>query len=246
MAVSQISTSVTIIDSLLGFQAVSLTAYDTASVPTIAAGSKVEVAGAFFTFSSDESIGSTSWTAISTGDTAYITLTPSGTAGSQILTAAWTSTAPTWSTSKQGYYASASSSVRVIGGCIKDGTSGSEYQGKFIYPSLQNEFLIPVLRTKVVDLGDWDMDATASISVIHGISDFTKIRSISVLIRSDSGSSLTDLNQPDTTTGVPIGGIGQAVSAFITLRRLASGYFDSTNFNTTSYNRGWCTITYEA
>lgn len=142
MAGSQITTSVTIIDSLYGFQGVSLTALDTASVPSIAAGSKVEIAGAFFTFNADETINVTSWSTIATGSTGYIALTPAGTAGSQTVTASWVSTAPEWSTAKQGYYVTAGSNVRVIGGCIKAGVVGSEYPNKFLLSQRKDKSIV--------------------------------------------------------------------------------------------------------
>jgi hypothetical protein len=119
MAGSQLQTSVTILNSLKGFQAVSLTEYNTSAAASIAAGSVVEIAGAFFTFVSDEAIDAASWTAIVTGTTAYITLTPSGTAGSQIVDVAYTATAPTWRDDHQGWYATAASNVRVIGSVYK-------------------------------------------------------------------------------------------------------------------------------
>jgi hypothetical protein len=116
---AQIPTSVTRLESMLGYQAVSLTNFDSSALSAIAAGSKVEIAGAFFTFTVDETINATSWTAITTGNTAYIALIPAGTAGSQTVTASYTATAPVWSTSKQGWYASAGSSTRVIGSARK-------------------------------------------------------------------------------------------------------------------------------
>jgi len=112
MAGSQISTGVTIINSLKGYQAVSLTNFTTSAAPAIASGSVVEISGAFFTWSSDET--PSGWSAISTGATAYITLTPAGTAGSQTVSAAYTSTAPVWRDDNQGWYASAGSTIRYV------------------------------------------------------------------------------------------------------------------------------------
>ncbi len=132
----QIPTAVTILNSLLGFQAVSLTDFSASTVSAIAAGSKVEVAGAFFSFDSDETINASSWTAIATASDVYIVLTPSGTAGSQIITAAYTTTAPTWSTSKQGWYASAASVSRYIGGMYKNGTAS--YTKKYCHQAYQD------------------------------------------------------------------------------------------------------------
>jgi len=129
MAGSQISTGVTIINSLKGFQAISLTNYATSAATAIATGSVVEVAGAFFSWAGDET--PTGWAGISTTQTAYIALTPSGTAGSQIVSASYTATAPTWRDDNQGWYTSAGSSIRVVGGTYK--TSATQYDNKFIY-----------------------------------------------------------------------------------------------------------------
>lgn len=136
---SEVITSVTIINSLLGFQAVSLTNFDTSASTAIAAGSKVEIASAFFTFTSDCTPDATSWTSISNGSTAYIALTPSGTAGSQVVSASWVSTNPVWSTSKQGWYTSAGSSIRVVAGAYK--TSATQYDDKFIVNGTQSGFV---------------------------------------------------------------------------------------------------------
>jgi hypothetical protein len=119
VANAQIATSVTILNSLKGFMALSLTNFTTSSASAIAQGSIVEVVGAYFNFSTDETINASSWTAISTGSTAYIALTPSGTAGSMIVTAAWQSTVPVWDTSKQGWYVSAASNIRVVASAYK-------------------------------------------------------------------------------------------------------------------------------
>jgi len=171
MAGSQIATSVTVLNSLLGFQAVSLTNMDSAAVPQIAAGSKVEIASSFFTFSAAETIDTSTWTAITTGQTAYIKLLPAGTAGSQTVTAEWTATAPVWSTSKQGWYASAGSSYRYVGGCFKG--SASEYSQKFIVMPEQN-YISP--KTKVLcayvgrELGSLAVPASSGVYRIAALS----------------------------------------------------------------------------
>jgi hypothetical protein len=82
----------------LGYLAISLTNYNADTEPQLAAASKVEIGGALFEFTAAESI--TGWAGIGNNNGAYIKLVVAGTA----VTAAFTTTAPTWSTSKQGWY----------------------------------------------------------------------------------------------------------------------------------------------
>ncbi len=195
MAGSQISTSVTIINSLLGFQAMSLTNFDTSAESVIAAGSKVEIASAFFTFSSDDTPQATTWTAITTANTAYITLTPSGTAGSQIVTSKYSDTAPTWSDSKQGWYTSAASVVRYIGGVIKG--SATQYDDAFVMDNTQFAAgNARITREIMLDDGN-EIDVSASFT--DGMSSQTVILSgipkdtvavFAILAFQDAGSDL--------------------------------------------------------
>jgi len=96
------------------------------------------------------------------------------------------------------------------------------------------------LRVKVVDIGDWDMDATATVNVNHGLTS-TDIRSVGILIRSDVGTVY-----PITfhTLGNFVGGGYSLGSSQISISRLAGGQFDAIGFDSTSYNRGWVTIHY--
>lgn len=100
-----------------------------------------------------------------------------------------------------------------------------------------------ILKTKVLDIGDWNMDTTVTKNVAHGLT-FANIRSIRVLIRNDANTarySFTDINVGATTY--------QAVTADatnISLFRESGGIYDSTNYDSTSYNRGWIIIEYTA
>ena len=132
---TQIATSVTIISSLLGYQAISLTNFTTSAQSLIAAGSKVEIASAFFNFPTNETPNATSWTLVATAATAYYALTPAGSAGVQTVSASYTATAPVWSTSKQGWYASAASLTRYVAGVTK--TSATQYDDAFILANNQ-------------------------------------------------------------------------------------------------------------
>lgn len=147
MATQQVSTGITAIESQrLGYQAISLSEMTTSAATVIEAGSKVEIASALFNVTSDETPNATSWTAITTANTAYLTLTPSGTAGSQIFSAAWEQDTPVWVGSKAGYYASAASTVRYVGGCYKAGATS--YQKKFILDPAQRRLDITDGTTK--------------------------------------------------------------------------------------------------
>lgn len=102
------------------------------------------------------------------------------------------------------------------------------------------------IKWTVVEIGDWDMDTNGSISIAHGIADYTKIRSISVMIRNDSIDALIPLGIVNTS-GVVQGGVNPNVginSTHIGLLRVASGSFDSVGFDSTSFNRGFITIGY--
>jgi hypothetical protein len=96
----------------------------------------------------------------------------------------------------------------------------------------------------VVEIGDWDMDADSSVPVAHGIADFTKIREITAMIRDDADIARTPLNAFSSVSGLIGGGVLQAGATTVILDRLTGGGFDSTNFNSTGFNRGWITITY--
>ena len=97
------------------------------------------------------------------------------------------------------------------------------------------------LNTKVMDIGDWDMDTNQSVSVAHGLT-FSKIRNVSALIRHDTDGVYSfggALDSTETDESYIYAG-----PTDIVLRRGAGGWFDRTEFNATSYNRGWITIQY--
>lgn len=154
MAGAQISTGVTIISSLKGYQAISLTNFDTSAATAIASGSVVEIAGAFFTWASDET--PSGWSAIATTATAFIVLTPAGAAGSQTVSASYTSTAPVWRDDNQGWYATAGSTIRYIGSVEK--TSATQYDNKALF-FRQNSYVEPAFGGGEVGAG---ASATAS------------------------------------------------------------------------------------
>ena len=105
----------------------------------------------------------------------------------------------------------------------------------------------PQLFYKVVSIGDWDMDATASVTIAHGVSDHKKIRSIQVIVRNDDDVSYYTLTRIESSGASFNGGDVSSFDATnVVLARLTGGNYDSTSFDSTSYNRGWITIIYTA
>ena len=82
-----------------GYNALTLTNMSTTAVPAIAAGSKIEDNGSLYQFSTEEPISTASVTSTDDG-TWYIQLVPS----SSVVTAQFSTTDPTWSDLKQGWY----------------------------------------------------------------------------------------------------------------------------------------------
>lgn len=108
---------------------------------------------------------------------------------------------------------------------------------------------VVTLKKRILEIGDWNMSATVSVSIAHGI-DFTKIRSIFVLIRGDAGETYPDARYPlNNITGTGEGQGGYFISTSdptkVYLHRLAGGQFHGSNYNATSFNRGWIILEYE-
>jgi len=100
------------------------------------------------------------------------------------------------------------------------------------------------LNWTVVQIGDWNMDTTYSVNVSTGLTDYSKIRSVTVLIRDDFEEPY-GLQGAFNSSG-DLGGSFEVNSTgnTITLTRVTGGYFDSAGFDSTSFNRGWVTIAY--
>ncbi len=104
---------------------------------------------------------------------------------------------------------------------------------------------------KKVDIGDWDMNATVILAVTHSIGDWTKIIGAKATIFADDDSGLYPLSQDlfvadnPSAFGTPVITGAYATNATtIVLSRLTGGWYDSVEFNKTSYNRGYVVIEY--
>lgn len=94
------------------------------------------------------------------------------------------------------------------------------------------------LQWVIKDIGDWDMDADGSVVVAHdlGGSVFKNVRSIIAVVRNDADTNAYEPFRVD--------GYWTLGSTNVTLFREAGGFFDGTDFDSTSFNRGWVTIGY--
>jgi hypothetical protein len=154
-----------------------------------------------------------------------------------ILSAAWSSTAPTWVASKNGWYASAGSGVRVIGSVYK--TSATKQEAKTLYITGRK---MPYIT---FDIGDWQMPLVDYKYVPNSSSPgvpINQIRRINVIIRDDDGKTYPfDMLRSTSSPG----GWWDIESTGIRLYIYPGGFFTSADFMATSYNRGWVTIDYE-
>ena len=100
------------------------------------------------------------------------------------------------------------------------------------------------LLTKIIEIGDWNMDATPTVSITHGISSGrSRIRTMAAVVRNDADEVLLNL-EGGSGSGGPWGSIGAITDTAIDLSRGSAGPFDSVLYDATSYNRGWLTIQY--
>ena len=104
------------------------------------------------------------------------------------------------------------------------------------------------IKNHVEEIGDWNMDATSLSPILNPV-DYTKIRSISCVIRSDDNQTYYSDNYRGSTgtpTSEPELWFTNLSSGGFRVVRKNGGAFDSTFYNSTGFNRGWVFITYEA
>ena len=232
-----------------GFMRVSLTNFSGTVASAIGTGSVVECAGSIYT-ATETAISLATGTA-SASVAVYIMAIPA--AAGTTCTFELNSVAPTWVDSKQGFYASAASVTRAIGG-MYIGTAAT-YYSKFIYtPEMLTGYLLPSgktrpILTRIFEIGEWNMVATTTKNIPVGISDYKKIRSISIMIRNDADSRNEDFNSFEVGTAEILNKYVYADATEIRMYRDTNGRFDNADFDGTAstvVNRGWVNIEYEA
>jgi hypothetical protein len=96
-------------------------------------------------------------------------------------------------------------------------------------------------KRKIINIGDWDMDATATVTSAHGVTA-SKIRGVSAIIVDDAATNYYPVT-PRGTIATDVY-ISYYNATDVVLERKAGSGFDHTDFNATSYNRGWVVIEY--
>lgn len=132
---------------------------------------------------------------------------------------------------------------------LSDAVFSSSWNGDTTHSPSKNSVYDAMggLAWKTMDIGDWDMDTNQDklITIAStGLSDWTKIRVVNVMIRTDDGSGMLPLS--NASSGSVNGGVEGINSTNISLRRNSGEVFDGTDYNATGYNRGWVIIGYEA
>jgi hypothetical protein len=249
LGASDWSTWITLVDACRrGYLAASYTNFSGSAESALAAGSLVEVAGAVYSFTAT-AIDYTG--AGSTNSDLYIYVKPDA-AVSTASVVAWGS-APVWVDSKQGFYASAASTTRAVGGMYVN-TAGS-YGHKYIYtPELtlqcvQRGATRPILQD-ILRIGEWNMDATTGVTIACPPIR-SKVISFDAIIYSDSPTIVEPERLMDNAIGSAPSGLIQFISNqnVFTLTRALSGDFDNSFFDGTAStipNRGFIYVTYEA
>lgn len=105
---------------------------------------------------------------------------------------------------------------------------------------------IKILNKKIIEIGDWNMDTTGAIIVLHGLTDFLKVRSITAMIINDDSTLIDTLDKFTSSNQQSEGGIGSVSDTVVSLVRKTSGIFDSTSYDSTSFNRGFITVEFES
>ena len=231
MAVRQINTAdfnyemmlETINKSYKGKNNITLSEYDSDAATDVKVGSVFDVNGAIFIVESAD-ITPTGYAGIANSTTFYLYWDEDP--GSFI----YSSTVPTWNDALQGWYGTgAAANDRALFSMFKD-SGGTLYQAKNKMQQVSS------LISKVIPIGPWNMDATPFVLINHELTDYTRIRSISAMVVNDAGNAILPLFESGGVTSI------NATQAQIT--RDNGGTFDSVNFDSTSFNRGWLTITY--
>lgn len=101
-----------------------------------------------------------------------------------------------------------------------------------------------VVRKMIVEIGAWNMDSISTLYVACDL-ESDQIRSYQVFIISDNLYGPYNLSFGlGNDSSIKGGACFDAANYRFVLNRVAGAFFDSTDFDATSFNRGWITIEY--
>lgn len=98
------------------------------------------------------------------------------------------------------------------------------------------------LKWKIIELGDWNMDSTVNFNRDISISGYLLFAW--VIIRTDGGGYTISPLYYNYGGGSSVAGGIASGSGSINMTRATGGLFDSTSYDSTSYNRGWILAAY--
>lgn len=104
------------------------------------------------------------------------------------------------------------------------------------------------ILTKVIDIGPWNMDTTAIVTIPTGITETYKTLAVSVIVRNDAANPTFYKLETYTAAGVSgaVFSVGSEIGGgSLSLQRTAGGWFDGALFSSTAYSRGRIMIAYE-
>jgi len=115
-----------------------------------------------------------------------------------------------------------------------------------MYLASSGTISIKKVYTKIIEIGDWNMDSNNSIGVAHKLDlNPVTVMSIRAVVRRDDALYYSDFagsnyDNAETNTNVAI----EFNTAQVVLSRAVGGRFDDLTYSSTSYNRGWIIIEY--
>jgi len=206
MAGAQVAVAVTALEEQRkGYNGISLTNYNSQTLDAaIAQGSVVELGGALFEFSTDETL--TGFAGLGNRSRAFLELTVSGSS----ITGAWTATVPTWDDDKQGWY---TTTKRVVATAWKDG-SGNQTNKRLLFGQDLRQV------ATLIDINGANHTMTAfdrAVAVTTGASD----RTITLDAVADHvGNEILVIKDDTGVGGVIVDGAGIETIAGIATRQL--------------------------
>jgi hypothetical protein len=103
------------------------------------------------------------------------------------------------------------------------------------------------IQLKIIEIGAWDMDASSSVNINHGLGvDYVNIIMVQAVIFDDSGANhwkvenMYNAADPELISA----GVSLINDTYIRLMRRTGGLFDGVNYDDVGINRGYLLVGY--